>query len=98
MDFENLFPKIVFNTLMNQFEIRVTLNVYVFQVNFIKIVVKPMLILLTRSYRDYETISKRWIKEISECEQRTINKKYGNLLGRLKNELARVSFCFVRDI
>ena len=74
MDFENLFPKIVFNTLMNQFEIPSDSKCLCFSGNPYKNCCKTYVDSLKESTRDYGAISKKnGLKKFQDAKKELIN-------------------------
>lgn len=101
MDFENLFPKIIFNTLMNQFEIPSDSKCICLSGKLYKNCCKAYVDSLNETTRDYETISKKiGLKKFQNAKQRIDKRSAPNLLGEKIEKRARkkLSFCFVREL
>ena len=82
MDFENLFPKIVFNTLMNQFEIPSDSKCICLSGKLYKNCCKVYVDSLNETTRDYEAISKKnGLKRFQNAKQRTDKRSAPNILG-----------------
>ena len=101
MDVENLFPKIIFKTAMNQFDIHSESKCLCLSGKPYKNCCKINVDSLKETTRDYEAISKKnGLKKFQDAKKRTDKRSVPNILGEKIEKRARkkLSFCFIREL
>ena len=101
MDVENLFPKIIFKTAINQFDLHSESKCLCLSGKLYKNCCKTNVDSLNETTRDYGVISKKnGLKKFQDAKKRTDKRSAPNILGEKIEKRARkkLSFCFIREL